>query len=292
LEAIVDIEELPFPAVAAIQGLCITAGMELMLACDLAWAAASARFSQAEATIGTTTLLRGVQRLAERAGPIRAREIIYRADQYDAATFEKWSIVNRAVPDEVLESETEALVARLARGATVAYATGKKIVRAHLEDGPRRADHLVDEIAPALFETEDMRARSMGCSNTGLANFVTRSYSKAASSCTTFDSETTHDNADLKSRRAATTLLLWMDLTLPHAWLPKRKRRRLSSLPTGSAIHSDRQFIRFIGHDEQVKEEIAKAAQNCGKGAVHAEDMIRLAISGAQRCIEQEQGTG
>jgi enoyl-CoA hydratase/carnithine racemase len=116
-------------------------------------------------------LLGGVQRLAERAGPIRAREIIYTADQYDAATFERWNIVNRVVPDEALESETEALVARLARGATVAYATGKRIVRAYLEDGTRRADRLVDEIAPALFETEDMRAGVNGLLEHGPRQF-------------------------------------------------------------------------------------------------------------------------
>jgi len=70
-----------------------------VLACDLIWAVASARFGQLEATIGTTTLLGGVQRLAERAGSNRAREIIYTAEQYDAATFERWNIVNRVVPD-------------------------------------------------------------------------------------------------------------------------------------------------------------------------------------------------
>jgi enoyl-CoA hydratase/carnithine racemase len=83
--------------------MCIAAGLELALACDLIWAAASARFSQAEASIGTTTLLGGVQRLAERAGPARAREIIYSADQYDAAaTFERWNIVTGSFPMKYL----------------------------------------------------------------------------------------------------------------------------------------------------------------------------------------------
>src|SRR2546427_144677 len=83
-------------------------------------------FDQVEASIGTPTLLGGVQRLAERAGPSRAREIIYTADQYDAATFERWNIVNRVVPDEKLEPETRGLAERLASGATLAYAAGKK----------------------------------------------------------------------------------------------------------------------------------------------------------------------
>ncbi len=137
LRTIAAIEELPFPTVAGVQGLCIAAGLELALSCDLIWAAASARFGQAEASIGTATLLGGVQRLAERAGPGRAREIIYTAEQYDAATFERWNIVNRVVPDEAFESETRAFVERLANGATLAYAVGKKIVRAYLESGTR-----------------------------------------------------------------------------------------------------------------------------------------------------------
>jgi enoyl-CoA hydratase/carnithine racemase len=158
LRLIADLEELPFPTLAAVQGLCLAAGLELALACDLIWAAASVRFGQAEASIGTTTLLGGVQRLAERAGPGRAREIIYSADQYDALTFERWNIVNRIVPDEAFESQTRAFAERLASGPTLAYAAGKRIVRGYLDGGVRAADTVVNEVAPPLFESEDMQA--------------------------------------------------------------------------------------------------------------------------------------
>ena len=174
LRTIADLEELPFPTVAAVQGACMAAGLELALACDLIWAGSSARFGQVEASIGTTTLLGGVQRLAERAGPSRAREIIYTADQYDAATFERWNIVNRVVPDENLERETRAFVERLANGATLAYAAGKKIIRAYLERGIRAADTVVGEIAPALFETADMRAGVAGLIEHGPRQFRTK----------------------------------------------------------------------------------------------------------------------
>jgi enoyl-CoA hydratase/carnithine racemase len=171
LRLIADLEELPFPIVAAVQGMCIAAGLELALACDLIWASASASFSQAEASIGTTTLFGGVQRLAERAGPSRAREIIYTADQYDAATFERWNIVNKVVPDDVFEAATRAFAERLAKGPTLALAAGKRIVRAYLDGGICEADRVVDEVAPPLFDTEDMRAGVSGLLEHGVRGF-------------------------------------------------------------------------------------------------------------------------
>ena len=171
LRMIADLEELPFPTLAAVQGMCVGGGLELALACDLIWAAASARFGQLEATIGTTTLLGGVQRLTERAGPSRAREIIYTAEQYDATTFERWNIVNRVVPDDSFESETRAFAEQLANGPTLAFAAGKRLVRAGLEDGVRAADKVVDEVGPPLFQTEDMRAGVAALLEHGARNF-------------------------------------------------------------------------------------------------------------------------
>ena len=171
LRMIADMEELPFPTLAAVQGMCVGGGLELVLACDLIWAAASARLVQLEATIGTTTLLGGVQRLAERAGPGRAREIIYTAEPYDAATFERWNIVNRVVPDDVFESQTRAFAEKLASGPTLAYAAGKRMVRAYLDGGTRAADKVVDEGAPSLFQSEDMRAAVAALVQFGARNF-------------------------------------------------------------------------------------------------------------------------
>ncbi len=171
LQMIADLEELPFPTLAAVHGMCVGGGLELALACDLIWAAAPARFGHLEATIGTTTLLGGVQRLTERAGPSRAREIIYTAELYAAATFERWNIVNRVVPEDALEGKTRAFAERLASGPTLAYAAGKRMVRAFLEGGVRAADKVVDEVAPPLFQSEDMRAGVAALVEHGARNF-------------------------------------------------------------------------------------------------------------------------
>jgi len=170
-QMIADLEALAFPTLAAAQGMCVGGGLELVLACDLIWAAASARFGQLEATIGTTTLLGGVQRLAERAGSSRAREIIYTAEPYDAATFERWNIVNRIVPDDAFESQTRAFAERLANGPTLAYAAGKRMVRAYLDGGIRAADRVVGEVGPSLFQSEDMRAAVAALVKHGARNF-------------------------------------------------------------------------------------------------------------------------
>jgi len=171
LRMIADLEELPFPTLAAVQGMCVGGGLELALACDLVWAAASARFGQLEATIGTTTLLGGVQRLTDRAGPARAREIIYSAEQYDAATFERWNIVNRVLPDDAFAAQTRVFAEQLAGGPTLAYAAGKRLVRACLEGGVRAADRLLDEVGPPLFQSEDMRAGVAALMQYGARNF-------------------------------------------------------------------------------------------------------------------------
>jgi enoyl-CoA hydratase/carnithine racemase len=136
--------------------LCLAAGLEIALLCDLIVAGESARFAQVEEAIGTTTLLGGAQRLAERAGSGRAFEIVYTGAQYDAATFERWNIVNRVVPDDRLQEESLALAERLASGPTCALAAGKRLIRAQAETGVLSADAMIDEVAAPLFESEDM----------------------------------------------------------------------------------------------------------------------------------------
>jgi enoyl-CoA hydratase len=151
------VEDLPFPTLSVVHGLCLTAGFELSLACDMIWAAESAKFGLVEAVVGLTPAMGGTQRVAERAGPARARELVMSAGLYDAATLERWNVVNRVLPDgELLEKATR-FGQRLASGPTRAHLATKRIVRAFLDEGVRGADARVPEIAAPLFETEDLQ---------------------------------------------------------------------------------------------------------------------------------------
>ena len=151
------VEELPFPTVFAAHALCLTAAFELSLACDLLVAAESAQFGLVETVVGLTPAMGGTQRLAERAGPARARELVMTGALFDAATLERWNVVNRVWPDEEFGEKARRFAERLANGPTLAHAATKRIVRAQVEGGARAADAIVPGAAGGLFGTEDLK---------------------------------------------------------------------------------------------------------------------------------------
>jgi enoyl-CoA hydratase len=151
------VERLPCPTVFAAHALTLTAAFEVSLACDLLIASESARFGLVERVVGLTPAMGGTQRLAERAGPARAREFVMTGDLYDAATLERWNVVNRVLPDDGFDEAARAFARGLAEGPTRAHAATKAIVRAQLDGGALRADRAVPEVAGDLFATEDLR---------------------------------------------------------------------------------------------------------------------------------------
>jgi enoyl-CoA hydratase/carnithine racemase len=169
-------ERLDCPTVFAAHALCLTAAFEWSLACDLLFAAESARFGLVETVVGLTPAMGGTQRLAERAGPARAREFVMTGELYDAATLERWNVVNRVLPDEGFDAAARAFAARLAAGPTRAHIATKHIVRAYLEGGVAKADEVVPQEAGALFATEDLKnaVRSFVEQGPGKATFEGR----------------------------------------------------------------------------------------------------------------------
>jgi enoyl-CoA hydratase len=157
LEITHRLEGLPFPTLASVHGLCLTAGLELALGCDLLWASESAQFGLVEAVVGLTPLMGGTQRMAERAGPARAREFVMSGGLYPAAVLERWNVVNRVLPDDELAEKSMRFAQRLAAGPTLAHHATKRIVRAFLDHGVRGADERTAEIGAPLFATADLR---------------------------------------------------------------------------------------------------------------------------------------
>jgi len=136
-------------------------------------AAESAHFGLVEAVIGLTPLMGGTQRIAERAGPARARELVMSGGLYDSATLERWNVVKRVLPDSELAEKSLRFAQRLAAGPTRAHHATKRIVRAFLENGVRGADDVTAAIAASLFETDDLgqAVKSFLAEGPGKANF-------------------------------------------------------------------------------------------------------------------------
>jgi enoyl-CoA hydratase len=152
------LEDMPIPTVASVHALCLTAGFELALGCDILLAGEAAKFGLVERVVGLTPGMGGTQRVAERAGPARARELVMTGELYDAATLERWNVVNRVFDDDVLLEQTMAFARQLAVGPPKAHDATKRMVRAFLDEGgPRGADAHVGDIAAALFATEDLQ---------------------------------------------------------------------------------------------------------------------------------------
>jgi len=150
-------ESLEIPTLALVHGLCLTAGLEASLGCDMIWAAEGSQFGLVERVVGLTPFGGGVQRMAERAGPARAREFVMTGGLYDAAKMLDWGVVNRVVPAEDLLEKGMKFARELAAGPTIAHGATKRIIRAYLDGGVAAADAVIPDVAGPLFDSEDLR---------------------------------------------------------------------------------------------------------------------------------------
>lgn len=170
------IATLPIPTVFAAHALCLTWAFEVAVACDLIVAAQRARFGLVEKVVGLTPTMGGTQRLAARAGVGRAKEFVMTGDRYDAATLERWNVVNRVLPDEGFDDAARAFAAELALGPTKAHAATKQVVTHFEHGGVAEADEHITAIAADLYDTDDMprAVRSFLTDGPGKATFTGR----------------------------------------------------------------------------------------------------------------------
>jgi enoyl-CoA hydratase len=158
LETIDRLEALPAPIVFAAHAMTLTAAFEIALACDLIVAARGAQFGLVEKVVGLTPSMGGTQRLAERAGSGRARQLVMTGELFGAEEMERWGVVNSIYAEEEFGQRSRALAAELAAGPTRAHAMTKHILRRFREGGVPAADEAVRTEAAQLFATEDLQS--------------------------------------------------------------------------------------------------------------------------------------
>lgn len=152
-----QLEELPIPVIAAVNGFALGGGTELALACDLIIAADRARFGQPEINLGVIPGFGGTQRLARRIGLPRARELIYSGDMIDAQTAFQYGLANKVVPLADLMAEAKALALKLAAKPPIAIQQAKAAINAGIDMDLNNGCHYENEAFALTFATEDKK---------------------------------------------------------------------------------------------------------------------------------------
>lgn len=102
------------PVIGAINGMAITGGFELAIACDIVLASSRARFADTHARVGLLPRWGLSQRLPRLIGMARAKQLSFSGDFCDAATAERWGLVNQVVEHDELLPTAIALAATIA----------------------------------------------------------------------------------------------------------------------------------------------------------------------------------
>ena len=120
---------LPFPVIARVNGVAAGAGANIALACDIVIAGKSAKFIQSFANIGLIPDSGGTWVLPRLVGQARALGLALTAEPLPAEKAEEWGLIWRAVEDDRLDSEVDALANRFASAPTRGLAAIKKMIR-------------------------------------------------------------------------------------------------------------------------------------------------------------------
>lgn len=124
------LRRLPFPVIAAVNGVAAGAGANLALACDIVLAARSARFIQAFAKIGLIPDSGGTWTLPRLVGPARATALAMLAEPVTAKEAAAMGMIWRVVEDDALLAEAERIAGYLATQPTAALVAIRKALAA------------------------------------------------------------------------------------------------------------------------------------------------------------------
>ncbi|KAK3688252.1 ClpP/crotonase-like domain-containing protein [Podospora appendiculata] len=157
------------PVVAAVNGLCLGGGMEMVVNCDIVLAAAGARFGLPEVGVGVVAVAGALPRLVRTVGKQRAAEMaLLGRTSYTARTMERWGLVNFVVPGEGVVEEAVKVASEMAGKSPDAVVVSREGLRLGWEGvGPQLGTEiLVDGWFGRMDRGENMRE--------GVRSFVER----------------------------------------------------------------------------------------------------------------------
>jgi len=140
---------MPKPVVCAVNGVAAGAGANIALACDVVYAARSAKFIQSFANIGLIPDSGGTWVLPRLVGQARALGLALTGQPLSAEKAESWGLIWACVDDDALMKEARAAASRFAAGPTRGLAETKKLIR---QSGLRSLDEALDIERDAMRE--------------------------------------------------------------------------------------------------------------------------------------------
>jgi enoyl-CoA hydratase/carnithine racemase len=155
-ELMLALVRLPKPVVAEVHGIATAAGCQLVASCDLAVAAADARFATPGVNIGLFCSTPMVA-LSRAVGRKPAMEMLLTGEMIDAATAQRFGLVNRVVPQDGLRAAVDGLARQIAGKSALTVKIGKEAFY-------RQAELDLDEAYRYAAEvmTTNMLARDAG----------------------------------------------------------------------------------------------------------------------------------
>jgi len=120
---------LPVPVIARIQGYALGAGLEVAASCDMRVAASDATFGMPEVRIGIPSVVEAAL-LPQLIGWGRTRELLLTGETIDAATAERWGLIEQVVTPETLDAAVERRVAAVLACGPRAVVAQKSLIQA------------------------------------------------------------------------------------------------------------------------------------------------------------------
>lgn len=145
------------PVVTAVQGICFTAGIELMLAGDIAVAAENVRFCQMEAKRGITPLGGAHFRYIGRAGCGNAMYHLLLCDEFDAQEAYRIGLFQEVVPVGQETARAMEIAEIIARNAPMGIQLTKEAGRKFIDAGERAAIDVIPAIRDRVLNSEDAK---------------------------------------------------------------------------------------------------------------------------------------
>jgi 2-(1,2-epoxy-1,2-dihydrophenyl)acetyl-CoA isomerase len=151
------INALPQPVIARVNGVAAGAGANVALACDLVIAAKSAKFIQSFSAIGLIPDSGGTWILPRLVGQARALGLALTGEPLLAGTAADWGLIWKAVEDDALDAEVDALASRLAALPPLGLAAIKEMIRSSWRHSLDEELDLQRDAMRRLGFTEDYR---------------------------------------------------------------------------------------------------------------------------------------